>query len=296
MYYLLGYILTLAAGSVGLHYTGPKLPGMFIVFLSTTYALVFFNVISIRTLRSFYGRAWQHKSLFLALNVTVLIMWLGAFLIPIYFQSSIYLTSFMSITATLGTLSICQKTRDLANILKSIILVINLFLFYIASSRYFHNLNLVALIVCTLVTGIAGYCYIRVSAECNRKGFGASEVLAIRFWLLWLIALGFVLRDNQFVYVSPSAIYKTISIATATIIVPIYLSQKAIQKLGADQSSILIGFTPFVAFLLERTVFPEETGYTGVFAAALATTLSVFYFTDLLRARARLNQFTQVEK
>lgn len=253
------------------------MPDMLLIFISTSYAIIYFNIINIKKLRPIYSIVIKKKSLYLWLSVSVVFMWLGSFLTPIYFLPSIFLFTFMSIISISGVFAAYSINPKIIYLAKFIFLLLNLILFYIVSAHYYHGLNLTILIAATLATGLSGYAYIKLSSMFGSY-FNTSQVLAVRFWLLWLVTLICVTINHEFTFLSAKVLLEALIVAMVTLIIPIYCSQKSINKIGPDQTSIWIGFTPCLTFIFEKIFINNNLNYTSYFGVNLALILLLFYF------------------
>ena len=106
MSYIFLFIIFTASSTVILHIVGLGLPKMLMVFLSSTYAIVFFNLLNQEQIKSTYINLWHNKRLFLILSISSCGVTFGGFLVPIYYLPSIHLVSYMSIMSTIGALMI----------------------------------------------------------------------------------------------------------------------------------------------------------------------------------------------
>jgi len=277
MIFVLLYVLATAIGNLILHLIGIDMPLMLLIFLSSSYAIIFFNFINLPQLTQVYVQLFKLKLLYLLLSIFMVLMWLGSFLVPIYFLPSIYLISFMSIVATLGALALFYEQKSRINLLKFFVLLINLLLFYVVSSFYYTSWKFIAMVSICLISGISGYGYLRTSGVFNKHNFTASQLLMVRFWSLWLVSLVAVLYMHYLGSISAKYLLDGLIVAVLTLIVPLYYVQKAVEKIGANLTSLWMGFTPFITFIGEKIMLRDNFGYTGYFALSLTIILSVFY-------------------
>ena len=235
---------------------------MLMVFLSSTYAIVFFNLLNQEQIKSTYINLWHNKRLFLILSISSCGVTFGGFLVPIYYLPSIHLVSYMSIMSTIGALMIYLYKKNPITFARLFILLANLIIFYLVSHNYYTGEKYLLLIVITLSVAIFGYICVKYSFIFTKHKFNSLQVLSVRFWLMWLISLISIIYNHQLSLISFDIIWKTLLLSCLILILPMYFSQKAIEKIGPDETSVLIGFTPFTTFILEKIFIKDTFNYT----------------------------------
>ncbi len=278
MIYITLFILFTAISNIILNMFFYHIPNMLLIFLSTTYAVLFFNLIHYKTLPNIYKRLLNKKREYAFLLLSLLGIWVGSFLIPIHFLPSIYLFTFMAINGAIGSVALFYQNKKLSNLFRTLFMSINILIFYLICSRYYSGCKYIILILSTLITAVSGYAYLKISNIFNRYAFNSSQVLAIRFWLLWLLSLVATFYCDQFKEISLKIVLQTMGISFLYLITPIYCSQKSIETIGPEKTSLAIGFTPLVTFSLEKMFLNNSFNFTGYFSISLALILLFFYF------------------
>lgn len=290
MIYTWGYILLTAFSAVLRHTVGNEIPGMLIIFLSTFYAIVFFHALNYGQIKQLYKKTFEIKKLYILMTFLVLVMWVGAFLIPAYFTPTVQVFSALAVASFYGAFFTAKKTRQGIHVMQFIMIALILVTFYSVYYQQYPFQKFLILLGWTFLTGTAGYLYFVKSYELNQSGFSAKEILAVRFWLLLLFPLFFVIKDHLYLLINFKVLYLTFAVGVITLIIPIYCSQKSIEKIGANLHSILIGLSPITTFLLERLFIQESRGIVGYLAVILALVIAAPYFIRYLITMYRNEQ------
>ncbi len=273
MIYAALYIILTALSVVFINELGNHIPAMLMIFIATSFTIVFFSAINFKSLFRTYRTLWFHKIDYFLLCFFLFCMWFGSFAIPIYFSPTAFLFPYMSLLATWGLLAKCFHVIRRHNIIKLILLLINLSIFYGLIKRDYTNSQYVILIVSTIATGTTGFIYIKLSGKLNNLGLKASQVLAVRFWILWLFSLISCLVNKDFSAANLRVIGQCLVVSLFSLILPIYFSQKSIEKLGANLGAITMGFTPLACFAIEKLLLKTNLGYELICSIILAVIL-----------------------
>ena len=103
MTYIFLFIIVNALGNIFIHTVGADIPNMLLMFLTTTYAILFFHCINFKTILSVYKKLFTMKLLFLSTMLTVAIMWMGTFYLSIEFTPAIQIFLFVGYTSLFGS-------------------------------------------------------------------------------------------------------------------------------------------------------------------------------------------------
>jgi drug/metabolite transporter (DMT)-like permease len=105
-----------------------------------------------------------------------------------------------------------------------------------------------------IISGVSGYCYSVESAEFSKiNNLTTSQILATRFWLLLIFstAIVYIKGDNL---VNSKILFYSCLVGLSTFIIPIYLFQHGVLKLGASRNAIIRGFTPVTTFIIQYII------------------------------------------
>ena len=211
-------------------------------------ALVVFNLLSFKRVKLTYTVCWQHKSIYIWMSIGLALDWVCMVYASYVADPFIAMAALFISLAIIGfiRLNFIQKSRkQLISLILLVISLILLELFYVVPVEHSTSLG----ILLGVLAGGAFYLYILNSAKLASLGnLNSLQVLATRFWFLWGIALIMVpklhLWANMLTHLGA-----LILISFASLIVPIYFNQRAIQKLGAELTSVFIGLVPPVTFV-----------------------------------------------
>ena len=67
--------------------------------------------------------------------------------------------------------------------------------------------------------------------------------MAIRFWGIWLVSLYYVIQQHSLHTISIEYIKSTILLSIVTLILPLWVLQKAISALGVNKASDIFYFS-----------------------------------------------------
>ena len=211
-------------------------------------ALVVFNLLSFKRVKLTYTVCWQHKSIYIWMSIGLALDWVCMVYASYVADPFIAMAALFISLAIIGfiRLNFIQKSRkQLISLILLVISLILLELFYVVPVEHSTSLG----ILLGVLAGGAFYLYILNSAKLASLGnLNSLQVLATRFWFLWGIALIMVPKLNLWVNML-THLGALILISFASLIVPIYFNQRAIQKLGAELTSVFIGLVPPVTFV-----------------------------------------------
>lgn len=257
---MLLYVFLVTFSSILRHIMGTSMPGVLMAFLATSIAIIIFSVLGWSDLKATYKFMFLHIKFYLSISMLILIIWLGCFLNPIYFSPSIHLFTFLIIPSILGSLSIYIKRRNICNLMKCIIFfAIVIWFYYLLYTRY-TPIKYLLMVVATVLTGISAFIYYMLAEKLNNQNIKPIQILATRFWGLWLCTLLIALYDNEFTKIKLFYISDSLFIGIVSLVMPTYFLHKAIGKLGASQSALLVGAAPFCCFVLEKYIFNMPSG------------------------------------
>lgn len=211
-------------------------------------ALLVFNLLSINKITQTYQVCWQHKSTYFWMSVGLAGDWICMVYASHESDPFIAMAALFISLALIGFLRLSLFEKNLTKLSSSTLLVLSLILlgvFYKVPEKH----SVCQGIFLGAIAGGAFYSYIANSAKLSMLGgLNSLQVLSTRFWLLWLIAFILVPKVNLW-----SNIYNNLNllvpISFASLIIPIYFNQRAIQKLGAELTAVFIGLVPPVTFV-----------------------------------------------
>lgn len=285
MIYTFLYMLFTAFSSALRGVVGSKIPVMLTIFLATLAAIIFFHLVNAKNIINTYRKITSLKKIYFITSLSVLVMWTGSFITPVYYSPTLQVFTIMAIASFYGSFFLLLKSNNIINFVRFSFVAGILAVFYIL---YFLNHSLthsLGMFIITAMTGTFGYVYLVYSSKLSQTGFSASEILAVRFWLLLLVSLFFVLKDHQYVYINLKTISDTLLVGVTSLIVPIYCAQKSIEKIGPELHGILIGLSPFATFMFEKLAMKNEYNTYGYLSIALFSAIALPYFAKMIKQK-----------
>ncbi|MCX8514001.1 MAG: hypothetical protein ORN24_00350, partial [Burkholderiales bacterium] len=112
MLFMLLYVLDTALSFIFIHIIGNVVPSFFMVFVSVSLAIIFFNLINYKTIIQEYKTLFtNHLNLLILLNLFAFVTWIGSFIIPIYFSPSVCIMVMFFTTAICGNISSYMQNK-----------------------------------------------------------------------------------------------------------------------------------------------------------------------------------------
>jgi len=87
----------------------------------------------------------------------------------------------------------------------------------------------------------------------------ATQILAVRFYFTILISFLTIPGKHIYPYLTIQNISEIILLAFLTMVIQLYLVQKALEKNSTEQNSIIISLTPAITGLLQEITFKNLT-------------------------------------
>lgn len=286
MIYGILYIFSTALSLVFISEFGLQIPEELMIFLTILIAVIFFHIVNFGNLRNTYNiLLLKQRKLYLINLLSAFAMWLGTFLIPIYYSPSITVFTMMCILVLSSSIYSYIKTRVNQLIYKVVAIIILLTYFYSTYFVLYPTFKFMGMLLSTVTLGVSAFIYVLSSGRLNQVGVLAKQILAARFWLLLAFSLGLVIKNHSFHLITYTVLLKTAFLCAIALIIPIYFSQKSIEKIGATKSAAIFGLTPIATLLIE--VLLQEIKFNsastlsaGISSMALALILTYFYFYD----------------
>ncbi len=274
-FYTILYIILNGASVSMIHGIGNTIPVDLMITLSSFFALLFFHLLNYNNLISLYKKVWTVKRLYFKTIIVFLIMWIVCFLIPIYYTPAILMFFATAWPACIGAYYQYKKTKLTYNLYVSLSILVAICCFYISLYNVYPFTKYIFLLFGASLAGLTMFLYATLSYQMNEKGFKPTEILAVRFILLFIIPLAWSFKTGSIHKIDFHTIYLTLALSFASLIIPIYCSQRSILNIGPNFHSIAMGLTPFVAFCFESILIKSHTGIKldGIFSIILFTIL-----------------------
>lgn len=210
--------------------------------------IVVFNLFNIDKLIATYKFCLKNKVSFLIMSGALAIDWCTMVASTYFADPFVAMASLFIAVSFIGFFKEWLKSSNVGLLISCLLLTVAsiiMILFYAVPV----SKSIISGFILGATAGIAFYVYVYSSARLTLLGdLTAMQILATRFWVLFIGALVFV-PYRELVSINIEDIGKIILVSFGSLIIPIYFNQKSIQKLGADKTSILIGLVPPITYL-----------------------------------------------
>ena len=263
MIYLFCYILLTSISCIIIKWFSVELPLEQTLLLAITFAILFFHIINFNNIIPIYKKLITTKWLYLQVMISIMVIWLFTFIGSAYVSptSTIFLLMLVGVMFAIG--AEYKTTKNIFDLIcfATIFLLYIIFIHYILHTRT--PINSFGIFIIILLIGVADYIYAKSSYSLMQiQKLSATQMLAVRFWLLFaLITLHMFMTNKVAIFIrsiNPHLILSSFFIALTTFIIPIFMYQKSIQKLGVNTPLILSGTIPIITFLCEKYLLGEH--------------------------------------
>lgn len=247
------YVILTALSFNFLSYMSKNASPFLILMIGCIIATLFFHLVNYNSIKKIYVICFQSKYSWLKIMVFILINWVSAFLATCYGSAFIYIYFSFSTSAIVGMFYKYYETKNIKTLICFVImsLIVSLTCSYLVLT---YSMSVLAAIFFAILSGVSGYCYSVESAAFSKlNNLSTSQILATRFWLLLIFSaiIVYVKSDN---ILDSKILFYSCLVGLSTFIIPIYLFQHGVLKLGASKNSIIRGFTPVATFIIQYLI------------------------------------------
>lgn len=190
----------------------------------------------------------------------VLIMWSTTMIGPGKIGASLFNFIYFSWLGMLGFISLSLKNWREYKI--KFYFGVSLFFLIIASiflelRLSFTNQTLYGIFL-ALAGGTSSFIYFKNSQTLAKKAhLTATQILAVRFYLSVIILFIIVPKDHIASYLSFNNIASLTLLAFLSLVIPLYFSQKALEKISTEQHAIINSLCPIITGILQQITFND---------------------------------------
>ena len=258
MIYSFLYVIIYSCASVFIEKLYFSIPPLFSLMITATVATLYFNIVNIGKLKTVYVACWRERKLWFSIMISILIIWSCTMVAPGMIGASFFNFLCFSWLGMVGFLSsgIIDWKKNRAHFVFFfcilILIIVSIFDYLIHSFTRPHIWG----ILMGIVAGNISFLYFKQSqAIVKRIQLSATQILAVRFYLT-IFALFIFLPKNSFsLYFSFLNIIQLFLLACASLILPLYFMQKALEKITSEQSAIIISLSPAATAFLQQIIF-----------------------------------------
>ncbi len=234
------------------------------------FAIIIFNILNIKRAFVVYAQLKEKSYVrsVILVNIYISVLWFGYYYaVQMCGSSRFILLCYLSVSIPAGLL---------ANQLKKTIPVIIIIMIYFMECVHSSQVMFGSLI--SLVAGIATFYYFRESEILHKKHHSTSlDVLSLRFYLVFILSaiLSFKSGIQQ---LNLSVFGGMFFLSLLTIVIPLYLAQIGITKIGAKKHSFLITFLPVLTYIGENLAYHDLSWQLFILSILPPIILNVSYF------------------
>jgi drug/metabolite transporter (DMT)-like permease len=252
----LGYCVMTALSTISIAQVVRFIDPIVSTFMTFFITLCFFHLARFRSLSPLYRTGWQFKKGWLEINLWTALTWIGTFYGLKYMDAVLFLTLFMGLIPSFTYFislakgqAVYQPIRlGFALLILALIVCLSFF-----SGKIYHtsllDYFLGVLYAIISVTGAALY-LIQSKRFQQQTALSAADLLALRFWGLLLICLVWICLRGHLHEFPELPYFHFIYLAVITAILPLYLMQTSLHRLGALNLSFIMPFIPVLTYIL----------------------------------------------
>ncbi len=281
MIYSFLYVLVFSIALVLIQKLDADIPPLFSLLITASIGSLYFNLINITNLKKIYLDCLKNKIQWILVMIIVLVMWATTMIGPGKIGASLFNFIYFAWLGAIGLFMISLRDWK-KNSLKFYFAICVLIL--IASNIYFElrlSMSSQTLwgILLALIGGTASFIYFKQSqALAKNANLSATQVLAVRFYLSIFILLIIIPKHHLYEYFSLLNSINLIILAFFSLIIPLYFSQKALEKITSEQHAIINSLCPIVTGILQEVIFYDIKVEQMIVFILYSLAIAGFYF------------------
>lgn len=243
------YVILTAVSFVFLNQLISEIDPWLALLVMSGIALAGFNGANFSKITASYQVIWREKLLWVFMAATLAIDWISMVFASYYSDPFIAMAALFIATAFFGFAQLYWRQRRLAYLCSCGLLIL-VMIFTLFSYHILNGKSSFIGIVLGLAAGGAFYGYIASSARLAKRGnLNSLQVLATRFWGVFIVALFFV-NWQQFLQLDLKQFGQLLLVSFGALIIPIYFNQQAIAKIGAEAVAVFISMVPPLTYII----------------------------------------------
>lgn len=270
--YALMYTLCVAIVAIYRQYLMNNVPPVFILCMSSAISIVYFHSVNILQLKTMYQKIFGEKILFFKLNIIVALIWISAFYSIFYSSATLYTYEYFLVGACISLIFNQDKSK------KNMQLCAHIFFIIVP---YFLFDNYLKGIFLGQLAGSLGYLYNQLSSKiCHKLDLSSTQILASRFWCLFVVSIIWVKILPNFV-INEFQLWNVVGLAFLSFVFQVWLNQQSLLTVGAKKTSYICGLVPLITFLFQGALLHQWT--SSVFVLSLIAGLLISFVLLLQR-------------
>lgn len=293
MIYSFLYVLIFSVALVLIQKLDINIPPLFSLLITVTIASLYFNFINHNHFKKIYSDCFKNKKQWLMVMLIVLVMWATTMIGPGKIGASLFNFIYFAWLGMLGfmmlSLNNWQEYRIKFYFALCLLLLIVANIFFELHSSFSYD-ELYG-IVMALLGGTASFVYFKQSQTLAKNAhLSATQVLAVRFYLAIIILALIVPKHQIHDYLTPSNSISLILLAFFSLIIPLYFSQKALERITSEQHAIINSSCPIVTGILQQIVFNDIKSEQIIIYLLYTSAITCFYFINKYNRKLEFNK------
>lgn len=264
MYFNWIYVFLTAFSAVLRQIGGRNIDPAFILLIGSILAVFYFHLINYSKIKSIYQHCFKYRKNWFYLSLIVAVMWITSIYAPSLIGASLHTTIYFSVLGICGTAWLYfQKNQKNISGLVGLFGLCGILIYMVVRSILIHRNHFEIFgIMLPVLGGVSGFLYAKQSANfMSLSGLSATQVLAVRFYLT-IIFCFFLLPGHSLISLNAYSFLMSASIGAFCLIIPLYFTQKGIEKSGPEVSAIIVSTSPFFTSVFEEAYFKNLTWET----------------------------------
>jgi hypothetical protein len=258
-----------------------SIPPLFSLFITASIASLYFNVINRSQLKKIYTECFYNKKQWLSVMLIVSVMWGTTMIGPGEIGASLFNFIYFAWLGMLGFMLLSfqdwkkNRTKFYFGLCLFLLIVANV-LFELQASFSYKSIYGISL---ALIGGTFSFIYFKQSQSlANKAQLAATQVLAVRFYLAIVVLMSILPKHDLVNYFTISNSFNLVLLAFVSLIIPLYFSQKALEKITSEQHAIINSLCPIVTGILQEIFFKDLRVDQMAVYFLYAFAISCFYF------------------
>jgi drug/metabolite transporter (DMT)-like permease len=266
-----------------------SIPPLFSLFITASIASLYFNLINRKHFKKIYMDCFNNKIKWLLVMLIVLIMWGTTMIGPGKIGASLFNFIYFAWLGMLGLMALSfknwekYKIKFYFGICLFFLIIASAFLEFQSSSSY-QTLYGISL---ALIGGTSSFIYFKNSQSLAKSAdLSATQILAVRFYLSIIILFIIIPKHHVVHYITFGNIVILALLALLSLIIPLYFSQKALEKISSEQHAIINSLCPIVTGVLQQVTFNDLKNEQMIIYFLYTVSIVCFYFITKYKNKA----------
>jgi hypothetical protein len=294
MIYSFLYVFAFSVALVLIQKLDISIPPLFSLLVTATIASLYFNLINKNHIKEIYSDCFRNKKQWIVVMFIVLVMWATTMIGPGKIGASLFNFIYFAWLGMLGfilqSFKNWQENRIKFYFGFCVFLLIILNIFFELHVSYSYD-SLYG-IVTALLGGTASFVYFKQSQILAKNTrLSATQILAVRFYLAIIILAIIVPKHQIHDYLTLSSSASLILLAFLSLIIPLYFSQKALEKITSEQHAIINSICPIVTGILQQIMFNDIKAEQVIIYLLYTFAIASFYFVNKYHQRLEFKKY-----